>query len=58
MTEERRSLLVQLQARESTLKEGYTDHIEGLQKSYKRKIEIIITQHQSVSRSFSSLLNY
>ena len=48
MTEERRQLLVSLQAREETLKNTYANHITSLEDRHRRKIDILIKQHQSV----------
>ena len=48
MTEERRQLLLSLQAREETLRNQYESHIQHLEERNRRKIEILIKQHQSV----------
>jgi hypothetical protein len=48
MTEERRQLLLSLQVREEGLKEKYEGHIQQLEERNRRKIDILIKQHQSV----------
>ena len=49
MAEERRKLLVSLHAREETMKEKYTAHIRQLEEKDKRRTDILISQHQSVT---------
>ena len=48
MTEERRQLLLSLQAREESLREKYEIHIQQMEDRNRRKIDILIKQHQSV----------
>ena len=48
MTDERRQLLLSLQVREETLRDKYETHIQQLEERNRRKIDILIKQHQSV----------